>query len=597
MRGSEPGQARTVTNGAQLGAQWSARALAGAAIDPKVASRYMDRVNFDGVGRVLSFKADLSPAEVGELTRAQVMDPVQQPNPVPERVSRALEAMHSAMNSMVGMSVDPAVASRFTDQVQFDGFGRIQGFKHGLTAREVDVLKQASVPELTQTNASAPRDTPRTETECMMQFMHLLSRIDAQHAKPLLSEAQAMWQGGRLDRASLTDFFGKAANYLNDHPGASQLALQLKKDVNAEKPLNQYVDNVLGRKFDSEFAHSLVNDPPPALLENTRRLGEMVADHLESVKATRPDLDIDGFLKHVASVLDSDPRPWHGETPEVETFLREPTTDNLRRALTKVDSGFDVIKVPWMLTKFSIAAHDPNAPQYAVAITPWMNAANQNYSTTVLPARTERASHQQHTVGTDGQVTTSERKIPTRDYGTRLQYHPHNETYATFGTGRSYSDRSMPNMSRLTAAEAQAVQHGQTLVSGSSGTTNIMTFLADHFAGPGHSASAPQAPPISRDQAYLSTLMFLVFDGGHSVNESVSVYKSIREQPTVEGRQQALGSYSLDYGDLLQIGERAGVRDRVQGAIDNAMSKTVAFFDEFATSARENREIVAGARP
>ena len=595
LRGSEPGQARTATNGAQLGAQWSARALKDAFIDPKVATRYMDRVEFDGVGKVVGFKADLSSAEVEELNRARVVDPRVPINPVPERVSRALAAMRSAMDSMVGMSIDPAVASRFMDQVRFDGFGRIQGFKQGLSTDDLDDLRQAQMPALTQTNARAPRDTPRTEAECMMQFMHLMSRIDARHAKPLLSEAQAMWQGGRLDRASLTGFFSKAANDLDDHPGASQLALRLKEDVGTEKPLNQYVDSVLGRKFDSEFAHSLVKDPPPALLENAQRLGAAVVGHLEKVKATRTDLDTDRVLRRLARYLKADPRPWHGETPEVASFLSEPTTANLRRVLTKVDSGFDVIKVPWILTKFSIAARDPLDPECVKTIAPWMDAADTNYGEAILPTRTRRESPQRLYVRTDREPKSLERAIPTRDSGTRLQYHPHNETYPTFVEGKSVADRHMPEMSNLTTAETRAVQHGQTLVSGNSGTTNIMTFLADHFAGR-HSPSAPQTPSISRDQAYLSTLMFVVFDGGHSANESVSVYKSIREQPTIVGRQHAMDSYSLDYGDLLRIGERAGVRDSVQGAIDNAMSKTDAFFDEFATSARENQEIATGAR-
>ena len=57
----------------------------------------------------------------------------------------------------------------------------------------------------------------------------------------------------------------------------------------------------------------------------------------------------------------------------------------------------------------------------------------------------------------------------------------------------------------------------------------------------------------------------------------------------------AMSGYSLDFDDVLRIGADAGVLDNVRSAFDNAMSETVQFFGDYATSAVENREIAAGA--
>ena len=210
----------------------------------------------------------------------------------------------------------------------------------------------------------------------------------------------------------------------------------------------------------------------------------------------------------------------------------------------------------------------------------------------------------------DKDVTINIDQRKTDDYGTRLFYQPHNNQYTDFGEGRSVADGRQLDFDKMTAFEKNAFANGQSVVSGTSGSTNIMWHLNEHIASKNEHFSA--------DQAFLNTMMFLVFDGGHSINESLSVYNALEsntepmpkaptlpENPSQEDanqyfadksefntllnaindkRKSVLQTQTVGYSDLLSI--VPGEQEHMTNVLTEAFEATLEHFAQHAHSAR-----------
>ncbi|MCC4821115.1 RTX toxin, partial [Vibrio lentus] len=212
--------------------------------------------------------------------------------------------------------------------------------------------------------------------------------------------------------------------------------------------------------------------------------------------------------------------------------LETPNYDNFKTMMTQVDDGFGVIKVPFLAVKMAIT------PGLGMEMAPWKAEGDRFYQNVITKARSTDAVISSGVEG-ENKVTLIEKK--TSDYGTALQYQPKGDNYDDFIEGRSVADGRILTPGKKTTFESNALNNGLPVVTGASGSTNIMTHLNQHIAS--------KNPGFSVDQAYLNTLSFLVFDGGHSVNESLAVYKALQE--TGEDRKKVLESYTANYQDLL----------------------------------------------
>ena len=156
----------------------------------------------------------------------------------------------------------------------------------------------------------------------------------------------------------------------------------------------------------------------------------------------------------------------------------------------------------------------------------------------------------------------------TSDYGTGLHYQPGGDKYEDFLNGRSVADGRILTPGKETTFERNALDKGLSVVTGASGSTNIMVHLNNYLAA--------KDPAYSPSQAYLNTLAFLVFDGGHSVNESLAVYRALQESG--DARKQVLESYTANYRDLVDLaGEdsKASVQAALDGAFGTVLSSSI----------------------
>ncbi|MEZ8532487.1 MARTX multifunctional-autoprocessing repeats-in-toxin holotoxin RtxA [Vibrio cyclitrophicus] len=483
--------------------------------------------------------------------------------------------------NVFGIAIDPKAVEAFESKLVFDGIGRVVGLVEPLTEHEINSLKSFGVVSPTLTNSTSERDAPKTENESLIEFIYKLGQIEttetyANEIHELVEQAKTLWMSGSVTQEKAVKLFSEAHEKLAEHPKLQTLANKLLADAKKDKATGQYLDNLFGRRFDSEIAHELVKTPTEQAINTSVQIGtSLVNDFDEWIHGLLPDAGDDVLraeriqtkMEAFAEEIAKDKRPWFSRVPTLTQFLETPNYDNFKTMMTQVDDGFGVIKVPFLAVKMAIT------PGLGMEMAPWKAEGDRFYRNVITKARSTDAVISSGVEG-ENKVTLIEKK--TSDYGTALQYQPKGDNYDDFIEGRSVADGRILTPGKKTTFESNALNNGLPVVTGASGSTNIMTHLNQHIAS--------KNPGFSVDQAYLNTLSFLVFDGGHSVNESLAVYKALQE--TGEDRKKVLESYTANYQDLIDLVDDSS-KGTVRDALDKALDKTLKFYKEHANSASD----------
>jgi hypothetical protein len=176
--------------------------------------------------------------------------------------------------------------------------------------------------------------------------------------------------------------------------------------------------------------------------------------------------------------------------------------------------------------------------------------------------------------------------LQTSGYGTVLAHQPQLEGGANWGKGLSVQGKTTLDMANVKAFDANALSHEMNSVNGPSGSTNIMSFM--------YLQMQKENPQFNLQDAFAGTMMFLTFDGGHSLPESVGTFRAITAdtRPTQVGgkpvaehdqimsqRRQVLDNNVLAYGQLNQLFGSGETANGVSSAVDRAWDRTRQTFD------------------
>lgn len=529
-----------------------------------------DRARFDALFRKNLNSAALKSKLQEEVKKQEAK--FSQSGPQPESARPQSQVSQSEKEKikkqLIGVAIDPKIITdEMMENIDFDGIGRIQGFRKDVQPEMLSHLMANKIKSITEVHSPLAEDIAKSGRGCMVEFMDALKKSNSPVARELIREAKNFWLGGKFNSPSVSQFLGYASTKLAHEPELQKLARKLQNEVMKEKVQSQSYDNVYGRKFDTEFINVLVKNPPAQLLANARKTGIHLINDMEYLARLNP-LYHKKFLKALAQHLHEDIRPWAVKTPEVQVFINNPTMHNLRPMLGKVQDGFGAIKIPYLAVKISLAMHTVRAPM------PWMAGANYNYQWVIGQSRTTAP----------GEVVDANRH---NGFGLRLHHHPKNEATPEFQNGRNWTTQKKAELSNLSGFEANALANEKPLVNGTSGSTNIMSYLNDYISR--------RDPTFSKDLGALNTMMFVVYDGGHSVNEVMAVHDTLEKMPdfrfntqhyahVIEERKRLIANYSVDYNDVIKLGLRDGSSAEIRRALDMAMEKTVNSYVESRSS-------------
>ncbi|TNH43032.1 MARTX multifunctional-autoprocessing repeats-in-toxin holotoxin RtxA [Photorhabdus luminescens] len=490
-----------------------------------------------------------------------------------------LQAKRAESAGILGVSLSPDHVAQFDQQVSFDGFGRVVGLKGDIAQSEINRLTDLQIKPLTQINSVAEREAPKTESESLIVFVSRLQQEAIPEGMPLVERAKNLWLSGQVTRQETIKLFEDAVTQLQTHPELHTLAQQLLADARKEKATGQYIDNLFGRHFDSELAHELVKTASSEARDTAERTGKFLVQEFEQwISGYYPDQvvrdnHIAAKMRLFARAINQDFRPWFSRVPELTTFLDEPTFANFKTMMTTVNNGFDVIKVPFLSVKMAITSG------MGMDRTAWKIGGDRFYEDVITKAR---STSSELTAGADVKYRVEITGKQTNDYGTALPYQPAHDKHDDFLYGRKVASGRILVPGWETEFEHNALAQGHSVVTGASGSTNIMVHLNNYIAS--------KQPTFSARQSYLNTLAFLVFDGGHSVNESLAVYQALQVTGD-EQRKQVLNSYTANYRDLVDI---AGEENKVwiNQALDNAFQETGEFYQKHARVKPQSRPAV-----
>ena len=522
-------------------------------------------------------------------------------------------------NLLIGQTIDPRVAEKHMHSVEFDGIGRVISFKKQLSNTALNELQAAIIKSLTQTNTADERSEARPGADCLIQFMDLMQRSGGDRAKELLEKASKLWMSGNLSDTAVAAFLMDAASELQDRSRLHSYVVSIADAVIKPKEATQRNDNMYGRKFESDFIHILVKNPPGGTIEVTQKIGQALLNDFDKIHASGA-LSTETTLKRIAESIEL--RPWTALAPDLEKFREEPTYSNLKSMLLSVNNGIDILKVQSLISKVS--------KQFSDDIE-WKEYADQRYKYVLQPARKTRPFQVlENEVGVSAQQAADLTNklgldIKTSRYGTGLLNHPEYEPQEKFYIARDTTyGRMNPDMANLSGMEQQALYHGHAIVTGLSGNANLLTYLSRRIA--------KEDSDFSVDQAILAGMMFLGFDGGHSLNEVMAVYTAIIASEKIElnseevartkalekrllngkappsvakrfansNRQglldekrkkvfvQHLENYHLDYSSIVELAKDKQHRDEISQALDTALTRTIEYFDNSSYYKKQN---------
>ena len=181
----------------------------------------------------------------------------------------------------------------------------------------------------------------------------------------------------------------------------------------------------------------------------------------------------------------------------------------------------------------------------------------------------------------------------TDGFGTRLPHHLPNKGGENWGSGANIQASVNVNVDEPTKFEENTLNSEQNTVNGASGSTNIMTFLYRHMLQ--NPPENDKEPPINIQDAFAGAMMFLTFDGGHSLPESFGTFNSILlndpvlrgtsltteyENKYIQRRETTLQNFNLAYRDIPTMFKSEDTAKATQKAIDAAFIETTKLFSE-----------------
>lgn len=347
-----------------------------------------------------------------------------------------------------------------------------------------------------------------------------------------------------------------------------KLASQLPAEFKDLTPA-QLQDNIYGRVFDSKFVAAVIKDPPQELKDDSGRCGAAFAALVGDSK-----LNEKAAAKVRKSYVVEDERPWSKAVPGFQAIIDAKDDKEALKALkdffaTPPKTGPEVVAMTYLMTKMSISMQQ-SAGEGGAPPPPWMDAAGKNYNVIQAQSKRDRAGPAGAKVMSEGAGITMLHQPGAIDDDTLI---PSERP----GTANRFGQRGDKQLDEVERSEAIKVQHENALpfASGVSGSTNILLHLLKHQKDQGMAG-------VDDKNALLNAMLFLVYDGGHSMHE---VMWTANQLDTKLGFGFGLGDpdkpneFVADY-EVLADSFGAGVKASVGQAMGEAFDGTQDYLEK-----------------
>ncbi len=382
---------------------------------------------------------------------------------------------------------------------------------------------------LNMTPSKHIRETYRAPTEVTTHWIDVLEKaahntsdLDQQKIiTELCKSHKQRWMKHDLKLSHTRAYLMNDAKLLRKHGlnDLSKFAESLLKDLPASSKdyhRTRMHDNVYGRAFESYYIANLVENPPKAVLQTMHQVGVGMADMFTDLTEQNQI----HAIQLLQMAIRSDPRFWFDQTKNLEDFTtaKWPKSRALLLSILNgsITNGYQSLAISYISVNLFVAQRDAidsseesNLPFGGISKnshtdwdnSKWMRDTDAYYVTMFEhPGRTSMQSD----------TDPYSHLPPVQSSGIGMRHHQPGNTYQSRPTDRP----ALHNIPEGSRATLYAWEHGIPYVSGVSGSTNIMLGITEHLIRNKKMSIDPKA-------ALLGTMMFLNFDGGHSMHEAL----------------------------------------------------------------------------
>lgn len=345
---------------------------------------------------------------------------------------------------------------------------------------------------------------------------------------------------------------------------------------NYEHTKSLLADNMYGAAFESFWVDSLVERRnSQSLFRTMEKIGWGLSTFINKLDNSLKNLFLDRLTEELK--LEANSRFWHHKTSSLQQVIYGPNYDHKSKALDsilkqQIKNGFDVIIIPY-LTIVIYLAYGRTLNDGKKSIPEWLKTNQFNYFRILTPYRGKNGRAYPTTAGNGKHATTS---------GITKLHHP--PTNPMKGNPLNHRWSLMREPELLGGLTKMQLEHGIPFAGGISGTINgiagMVTYLIKDLK-----------LQINTQEAILGIIMFLVYDGGHSIHEALWTlyerelqnkdYLSLGLQLVPPGEKPLRGLFISNYEHFIKTYQGTETGLVLSNARNDAWQKTLLYFNTY----------------
>lgn len=438
------------------------------------------------------------------------------------------------------------------------------------TADTLSTISRKAAPSMSTPSTNA-RDALRAPTDIIFDLLSFLEKKPNKGYKEIANEAKHLFMTHNLTIKGAREFLNRAQSR---HPNTTLSAKckALNNQLMVKPIYTQLHDNIYGRAFDSFFVMELVKNPPAEVSKAMTSMSFGVGNYLKNLKLNkRQHAKLSCDLRELFTT--KDPRFWFPAVPELEKLA---TTGDIIKSLIEYlqrekKSGDECISVPYLTVKISelLKDHDRTPPWHQKACDVY-HACLDPYVKVRLYREGDNPMHK----GTGVALPY----LNTRGAGITLHYQPSAADESWMVPSQRPTTVRRPNFESkginalATKALKTTMEHSVPWASGMSGSTNISLQAWQYFN---------RNKDIDPTAVFLGAMMFLVYDGGHSMSEPLWAASIVNKSLNLGfdlGPCRKAEDFVPDY-EKFQNMFKGELKNSVSSALDNSFKATVEFYN------------------
>lgn len=379
-------------------------------------------------------------------------------------------------------------------------------------------MHRAAAKELPSTRADTS-EAARPPYDCLAHWMDALdtqygalagSTNRRERIRRIETEARDIWLSHDMTAPDLASYFRGQVDRCNKGglPTLGALAGKLSRELSraaATGTLPQQYDSQMARAWESALIRELVKSPPPKVAAAANDLAEAQRARLTSLARANP-VAWEKVAGAVQLKMRGDDRFWTAKVSRLSKFVKasaDERGDKLLHYLNKMlESGEDCISIHYATVKIS-AALKQHAPDYIG----WDKTAQDAKEFRQRDAARAIVKKPGHIGQGSGILLAHQAPMPDDPYASHFWPRP--------------STTNRPNINAPSVAVKTSLPSGAPYGSGPSGSVAFVAKAVDYMNRYEHARIDPA-------HAMLGALMFVVFDGGHSIHEVMWALNQIK---------------------------------------------------------------------